>query len=86
MSLEELRKDVDNIDNKMIGLLSKRKSTVKKISEIKKQKNTPIIDEGREQEIISRIKKLAKEKGLDENFIGSVYEIIINNSRNEQER
>ena len=86
MSLEELRKDVDNIDNKMIGLLSKRKSTVKKISEIKKQKNTPIIDEGREQEIISSIKKLAKEKGLDENFIGSVYEIIINNSRNEQER
>ena len=84
--IEKLRKEIDSIDSNILELLSKRKSIVKKISEIKKQKNKPIIDEGREQEIMGRIKKLAKEKGLDENFIGSVYEIIINNSRNEQER
>jgi len=84
--IERLRKEIDSIDNSIIQLLSKRKGIVKKISEIKKQKNKPIIDEGREQEIIDRIKKIAKEKGLDENFIGSVYNIIINNSRNEQEK
>jgi len=84
--IEKLRKEIDSIDDSIIQLLSKRKGIVKKISEIKKQKNKPIIDEGREQEIIGRIKKIAKENGLDEKFIESVYEMIINNSRNEQEK
>jgi len=84
--IEKLRKEIDSIDDSIIQLLSKRKGIVKKISEIKKKKNKPIIDEGREQEIIGRIKKIAKENGVDENFIESVYEMIINNSRNEQEK
>ena len=84
--IEELRKEIDSIDNSIIQLLSKRKGIVKKIAGIKKQENKSIIDKEREQEIIHRLKKLAEEKGLDENFIESIYEIIINNSRNEQEK
>lgn len=84
--IDKLRKEIDRIDNSIIELLSKRKSIVKKIAGIKKQENKPVIDKEREQEIIHRLKKLSKEKGLDEDFIGSVYEIIINNSRNEQEK
>ena len=84
--IEKLRKEIDRIDNNIIELLSKRKGAVKKIAGIKRQENTPVIDKGREQEIINRLKKLSKENGLDENFIGSVYGIIIDNSRNEQER
>lgn len=82
--IEKLRKEIDGIDNNIIELLSKRRSIVKKISEIKKQKNMPIIDKAREQEIIHRLKKLSKEKGLDENFIACIYEEIIKNSRDEQ--
>ena len=84
--IEKLRKEIDSIDNRIIELLSKRKSIVKKIAGIKKQESKPVIDKGREQEIIRRLKNLAEEKGLDGDFIGSVYEIIINNSRNEQEK
>ena len=82
--IDKLRKEIDSIDNNIIELLSKRKGIVKKIADIKRQENKSIIDKGREQEIIHRLKKLSKENGLDENFIGSVYEIIISNSRNEQ--
>ena len=84
--IEKLRKEIDSIDGNIIELLSKRKSIVKKIADIKRQENKSIIDKEREQEITHRLKKMAKEKGLDEKFIGSVYEIIINNSRNAQER
>ena len=84
--IEKLRKEIDRIDNNIITLLSKRKGIVKKIADIKRQKNKPVIDKEREQEIIHRLKKLSKEKGLDENYIGSVYKIIISNSINEQER
>ena len=84
--IEKLRKEIDSIDGSIIELLSKRKGIVKKIAGIKRQENKSIIDKEREQEIAHRLKKMAKEKGLDEKFIGSVYEIIINNSRNAQER
>ncbi len=83
--IEKLRKEIDNTDNNIIQLLSKRKGIVKKIADIKRQENKPVIDKEREQEIINRLKKLSKEKDLDEKFIESVYQIIINNSRNEQE-
>ena len=35
---------------------------------------------------IDEVINMAKEKGLDENFIESVYKIILENSRNEQEK
>lgn len=82
--IDKLRKEIDNIDNSIIELLSKRKGIVKKIAGIKRQENKSIIDKEREQEIIHRLKKLSKKNGMDENFIESVYKIIINNSRNEQ--
>ena len=82
----KLRKEIDRIDENIIELLSKRKGVVKKIADIKRQENKSIVDKEREQEIIHRLKKLSKEKGLDENFIESIYKIIINNSRNEQEK
>ena len=58
--IEELRKEIDSIDNSIIQLLSKRKGIVKKIAGIKKQENKSIIDKEREQEIIHRLKKLAE--------------------------
>lgn len=85
MNLEELRKEIDSVDNKIIGLLGKRKGLIKKVSAIKKELNKPVVDKNREQQIIERIKKVSSEKGLDENFVASLYDIIIKNSRNEQE-
>ena len=84
MNIEEARKDIDKIDDNIIELLAKRKNLIKEIASIKKELNKPIIDEEREQEIIERLKKISKEKDLDENFISSIYEIILNNSKEEQ--
>jgi chorismate mutase len=83
-NLEELRKEIDNIDDEIISLLSKRKGMSKKIAEIKKELNKPIFDKDREQQIIGRLKEKSKEKGLDENFIISLYGLILKNSRDEQ--
>jgi len=86
MNIEELRKEIDNIDDNIIQSLSKRKDLIKKIASIKKELDKPVIDEDRERKIIKRLKEKAKEKGIDENFINSIYEIILENSRNEQEK
>jgi len=85
MNIEEARKEIDKIDDNIIELLAKRKNLIKEIASIKKELNKPIIDKEREQEIMERLKKISKEKELDENFISSIYEIIVKNSRNEQD-
>lgn len=86
MNLEQLRNKINRLDEEIIELLIKRKKLIGEIGKIKKLLNKPIIDEEREQEIMERLKNLAKEKGLDENLVCPIYEIIIKNSRSEQEK
>ena len=85
MNLEQLRKQIDKIDNRIIDSLGKRKDLVKEIAVIKKELNKLVTDKSREKQIIARIKKISSKKGLDEKFVTSLYEIILKNSRNEQE-
>ena len=55
--LEELRDNIDIIDDKIIELLNERGKIVKKISNIKKVLKLDVHQPQREQEIIDRIKK-----------------------------
>lgn len=84
MELEELRKEIDRIDDKIMELLGKRKTLVKEIAVLKKTKNAPVFDKERETQIIARLKKKAKENGLDEDFISKLYDYILKNSKDEQ--
>ena len=53
--LKEFRKDIDNIDNKIINLLNKRAEIVIEIGKIKKLLNLGVFQPKREEEIIQRI-------------------------------
>jgi chorismate mutase len=86
MSIEELRNEIDRIDDEIINLLGKRKDLVAEIAKIKKESDNPVYDKDREQKIIGKLKKMAKEKGLDENFVSSLYAIILKDSKENQER
>ena len=61
-SLEELRKKVDEIDNKLIDILNERMSVIHDIGEFKKTSNTAIYRPEREKHIIDRLYK--NHKGL----------------------
>jgi chorismate mutase len=84
--LENIRKEIDKIDDEIISLLSKRNDLIRGIAKIKKELNKPVLDEKREKEIIERLKTTAKEKGLDESLIDSIFKTIMKNSRNNQEK
>ena len=86
MNLEELRKEIDKVDDELVSLLSKRKELIKEVAKIKKESNKPIFDKNREQQLLEKIKSNAKEKNLDVEFIYSVYNIILRNSKEEQEK
>jgi monofunctional chorismate mutase len=50
MSLEELRKKIDNIDEQLITLFEKRMDVAAEIAVFKQANNLPTLDSGREAE------------------------------------
>lgn len=54
--IEELKKEINQLDSSLIELLQKRAEIVKKIVNIKIKMGIPIEDKNREKEILSKIK------------------------------
>ncbi|MDY0074296.1 MAG: chorismate mutase [Acholeplasmataceae bacterium] len=57
MNLNELRKEIDDIDDAMMDLFIKRMSITKQIGKIKRSLNLPIYDPVREEAILERREK-----------------------------
>lgn len=54
-NLEDLRQEIDNIDDEILALLDRRMSFVEKVGELKLSKNTSIFRPEREESIIKRL-------------------------------
>ena len=57
--LIKLRNEIDAIDKEILHLFQKRMGLVKGIAEYKAQNNLPVLQGGREEEILSRVIKLS---------------------------
>ena len=51
------------------------------MAEYKKKKGIPIFDEKREVEIMNKLKRIAKEQGLDESFVEEVFLSVFNEAK-----
>ncbi|MDR2132640.1 MAG: chorismate mutase [Clostridiales Family XIII bacterium] len=60
--LNELRKEIDGIDGKMIALFKERMETAGRIAEIKGMENMAITDESRERQVVERAMALAADE------------------------
>lgn len=56
MSLEQIRLQIDKIDDEILNLVLNRLECSRIIAKIKSEKNIPIYDELREQEIFEAVK------------------------------
>ena len=52
--IQELRKEIDKIDERLIVLLNTRLELARRIGEIKRESNIPVLDEDREKEVLER--------------------------------
>ncbi|MFX0057854.1 MAG: prephenate dehydratase [Candidatus Hodarchaeota archaeon] len=77
--LEDLRKDIDKIDDKIIDLLNKRGNIVIQIGNIKKSLNLDIVQPTREKEIFERIRK--KSIVFEKSSIEAIWKEITSASR-----
>jgi len=78
--LEDLRKLLDQADEKIVRTLAQRQELVQAISDLKIDENSNIRDENREEELLKRITELAREEGLDRYFAEQIFKDIIQHS------
>ncbi|MBQ6845837.1 MAG: chorismate mutase [Oscillospiraceae bacterium] len=59
--MNELRKDIDRIDEELVSLIREIMETAAKIGEYKRENNLPVYDPARERELFARVGELAGE-------------------------
>jgi len=84
--IDELRKAIDGLDEKILNLLSKRKNLAKEVAKLKENLDLPVFDKKREEEILKNISGRAKQLGLDVNSVSDVFNAIFRGSRSEQQK
>lgn len=78
-SLEEIRNEIDKIDEHIISLFSERHKYVEAIVRFKNDKDAIIAQERKEQVILQR-KTWAQEKGLNALTFEKIYTLLVNSN------
>jgi len=74
--LENLREKIDAIDKEMIALFEKRMDIVADIAAYKIKNNLPILNQNREDIVISKVKAIVKNKDYTDSAIDFIKDIM----------
>ncbi len=85
-SLDNLRAQIDVVDNQIIELLGKRMKAADGIGTLKKQKNVAVLQSKRWNEILGKMVLEGQDHGLSEEFILKMFKAIHQESINHQEK
>ena len=75
--IKSLRKDIDEIDERILHFLKDRVEICKTVGAIKRENGIPIRDQQREEEQYRNLMKRASELGLDPHEVKAVYREVI---------
>ncbi|MES1191736.1 MAG: prephenate dehydrogenase/arogenate dehydrogenase family protein [Steroidobacter sp.] len=86
MNLEDLRRQLDGIDERLVQLIAERQATVRNISEIKRSTSVPLRDYGREREVLQRARANAEKAGVSGDVAEDMLRTLIRYSLTQQEQ
>ena len=75
--LEDVRAEIEIIDQEIIRLIAKRTELAKDVLEAKKLNKIPINDENRNQEVMERVANISTECGLDAGEVKNIFKLLI---------
>lgn len=81
MNLDELRKSIKQIDEKIISFLGERKILSEKVADFKAKNKLEVQDENYEVKLLASLIEKSGEKNLDPEFIRKIFSEILKNSR-----
>jgi chorismate mutase len=80
MTIDDLRQEIDRLDNALLHIFNVRASLALQIGEVKKRLALPVYDPTREKRIFARMKEL-NTGPLDDQAIVRLFERVIDESR-----
>lgn len=75
-SLQQLRKQIDALDNELLEILNKRMRVACEIGQFKKEHRMPVLQAGRYDDLMSNRVRLAEEMGMSGEFMRKVLAAI----------
>jgi chorismate mutase/prephenate dehydratase len=84
--LDDLRRQLDEIDDQFVDLLARRQDAIKRIAALKSRSTLPLRDVLREARQIARLSDRARAAALDELFVVHLFRQIVEFSVRTQER
>jgi len=76
VTLEELRMQIDKLDDEVLQLMEQRMSVSEKIGTFKKEHNVTILQTNRWNELLKKRINIGLSKGLSEVFVQKIYSAI----------
>ena len=84
MSLEELRRKIDDTDAQIVSLIAQRAKLATEIGGEKRKQGRQIEDPQREEAILENVRKLARQEGINELDTEAIYRQIVITARSLQ--
>lgn len=75
-NLSELRRQIDDLDNELLGILAKRMRVSREIGQYKKEHNMPVLQTGRYDEILKDRLDVASNIGISKECMKTILEAI----------
>jgi chorismate mutase-like protein len=85
-SLDELRSDIDRVDEVLVRLLNERARVACEIGELKKELGVDVYQPEREKEVLAHVRGIAAEGPLGADAIARLFERIIDEARRLERR
>ena len=77
VDLGQIRARLDDVDRRLVQVLSERGRLIAQVVEYKRARGMPVVDRGREDDMLNRIEKLATAEHLDPRVARTVLRAVI---------
>ena len=84
MSLDELRKEIEDIDQEIVELIARRTYVADTIAQVKEQQGLPTTDESQEEAVMDRASENADQFDVDRNLVKAIFRLLIELNKAEQ--
>ena len=84
MSLEELRAEIESIDQEIVELIARRTYVADTIAQVKDERGLPTTDESQESRVMERAGENAERFEVDSNLVKAIFRLLIELNKVEQ--
>lgn len=85
-TLDDLRRDIDRVDEVLVRLLNERARCVCEVGRLKKEQGLDVYQPDREKEVLLHVRSIAAEGPLGPEAIARLFERIIDEARRLERR